>query len=318
MRVVDSHTEGEPTRVIVEGGPALGSGPLGERAARLAADFEDFYTSVVVEPRGREALVGALLVEPTHPDAVAGVIYFDAAAVLGMCGHGTIGLAVTLAHLDRIGTGSHTIETPVGLVEIELHDANTVTVTNVESYRLAKNVSVPVDGFGMLSGDIAWGGNWFFIVDDCPLALEATQIRRLEDLALETANALRQSGICGRDGAVIDHVIFNGPASSSEADARNFVLCPDGAFDRSPCGTGTSAILASRAADGLIAPGQTWVQESIIGSRYRATYLPAAGARIIPKITGRAFVTAETTLLFDRNDPYAGGIRHFSDVHTTS
>ncbi|MBR9651376.1 proline racemase family protein [Thalassovita aquimarina] len=309
MRVIDSHTGGEPTRLIVGGGPALGAGPLAERALRLARQHGDFCASVLLEPRGHDAVVGALLVPATVPDCVTGVIFFNPVGPLGMCGHATIGTAVTLAHLGHIEPGLHRIETPVGVVEVDLHDANTASVVNVESYRLHKDVTVDVEGLGPVTGDVAWGGNWFFLTEDAPVALEIANIGALSAAALKVRQALQDAGITGADGAWIDHVEFTGPARSAAAQGRNFVLCPGGAYDRSPCGTGTSAKLACLAANGLLAPGEDWLQESIIGSTYRLSYRPGVNGGIVPTVTGQAFVTAQAELLFDPADPYARGIR---------
>lgn len=309
MRVIDSHTGGEPTRVIVAGGPDLGRGPLPERAARLQAEHGDMCKAVLLEPRGHDALVGALLVPPTAPDCVTGVIYFNTIANLGMCGHATIGLAVTLAYLGRIVPGRHRFDTPVGVVEAELHDAHTVSVVNVESDRLHHAVTVDVPGLGSVTGDVAWGGNWFFLVKESPIPLESSNIAALTDLTQRIRKALEVAGITGRDGAWIDHIELFGPPVDPAAQGRNFVLCPGGAYDRSPCGTGSSAKLACLAADGALAPGETWLQESIIGSTYRLSYRPGPTGGVIPTITGQAFVTGEATLIFDPADPYASGIR---------
>ncbi len=308
IRVIDSHTEGEPTRVVIAGGPDLGSGPLAERARRLNEEHGDFCAALLREPRGVVAMVGALLVPPAAVDCETGVIYFNAAGNLGMCGHATIGLAVTLAHLGRIGVGRHRFETPVGVVEADLADANTVTVVNVESYRFRKDVAIEVPGLGPVTGDIAWGGNWFFLTGDNPVPLTPDRTAALTEAALAIRRALHAAGVTGRDGAPIDHVEFNGSPEGSDAQGRNFVLCPDDAYDRSPCGTGTSAKVACLAADGKLAPGASWVQESIIGSRYSLTYRPGAAGGVIASITGRAFVTAEATLLRAPSDPYRNGI----------
>ncbi len=309
MRVIDSHTAGEPTRVVLDGGPDLGSGSLAERAARLEAEHLDFCASVVLEPRGHDAVIGALLVPPSDPDCVTGVIYFNNLQNLGMCGHATIGLAVTLAHLGRIAPGRHKFETPVGVVEVTLHDANTASVVNVESYRLHKDVTVEVEGHGPVTGDVAWGGNWFFLVKDSPVALRPSEIRPLTDLTLRIRAALEKAGVTGSEGAWIDHIELFGPPEDPANQSRNFVLCPGGAYDRSPCGTGCSAKIACLAADGVLAPGRDWVQESVIGSTYRVSYQPGTGGGVVPTVTGQAFVTSEATLIFDRSDPYRSGIR---------
>jgi 4-hydroxyproline epimerase len=308
MHVIDSHTGGEPTRVILDGGPDLGSGPLAERAARLATEYRDFYRSVILEPRGQVAMVCALLVPPVDPSCVTGVIYFDAEAVLGMCGHGTIGLAATLFYMGRIGTGQHRIETPVGIVTVEVHDANTVTVTNIESRRTHQGVSVEIDGIGTVTGDIAYGGNCFFIVDPSPIPVTSSNIRQLTDVTVAVREALIAKGLGCQPGMPVDHVIFYGPAETSDGHSRNFVLCPDDAYDRSPCGTGCSARLACLAADGELAEGEEIVQESIIGSTYRLSYRKGQSGGVIPSITGKAYVMAESKLIFLPQDPFREGI----------
>ncbi|WP_037306645.1 proline racemase family protein [Ruegeria halocynthiae] len=308
MHVIDSHTGGEPTRVILDGAPDLGSGPLADRALRLATEHKKFYRSVMLEPRGQPAMVGALLVEPVDPSCVAGVIYFDVDAVLGMCGHGTIGLTVTLAHLGRIDIGCHKIETPAGIVTVELHDANTVTVTNIESRRVQRGVTLDVPGYGVVTGDVAYGGNWFFIVDPSPIPVEPGNIRHLTDMTVAIRKASVTQGIGGEQGELIDHVIFQDTSADPGVHGRNFVLCPDDNYDRSPCGTGCSARLACLAADGQLAPGEEIVQHSVIGSAYRLSYQPGPSGGIIPSITGQAHIMAESKLIFADNDPFQAGI----------
>jgi 4-hydroxyproline epimerase len=307
MRVIDSHTEGEPTRVIVDGGPELGDGPIAERRTRFARDFDHVRRFTVNEPHGHDAIVGALLCEPHDKSCAAGVIYFNNVGMIGMCGHGTIGLAVTLAHMGRLKPGRHRLETPVGVVGMELIDERTATVENVESYRLAEAVEVEVKGFGIVRGDVAWGGNWFFLTAFTPCDLELANLGPLTTAATAISDALKAQGVRGKDGALIDHVEFFAAPQSGDADSRNFVLCPGGAYDRSPCGTGTSAKLACLAADGKLQPGQVWVQESIIGSRFRASFEPGPNGGVLPRITGRAFVSAESKLVEDPNDPFRYG-----------
>ncbi len=307
MRVIDSHTEGEPTRLVVAGGPDLGFGTLAERRRLLAERHDGFRAFVLREPRGFEAVVGALLCEPTTRDHAAGLVFFNGVGTLGMCGHGTIGAAVTLAHMGRLAPGTHRFETPVGTVEVELHDRNTATVVNVPSFLHRGPVGVAVEGLGTVTGDVAWGGNWFFLSDGAPCAIEAANIPSLTDAATRIRKALAREGIVGRDGAEIDHVELFGP-SPGGADSRSFVLCPGGAYDRSPCGTGTSAKLACLAARGALAPGEPWVQESVIGTRFTARYDPGEGSSIRPRITGRAWVIAEADLLLDPADPFPHGI----------
>jgi len=308
MRVIDSHTGGEPTRVIVSGGPDLGGGSLAERRALFARDFDAERRFAVLEPRGHDAMVGALLCDPVAPGCVAGVIFFNNVGMLGMCGHGTMGVAVTLAHLGRIGPGVHRLETPVGVVAFELLDRNTVRIENVPSWRHQRDVTVEVEGLGRVTGDVAWGGNWFFLTKDAPCALEARFIPALTRAAQAIQAALYAAGVRGADGGVVDHMeIFGAPAGPG-ADSRSFVLCPGGAYDRSPCGTGTSAKIACLAADGQLAPGATWVQEGIVGGSFLARYRVADNGAIIPSISGRAYVTAEAMLHRDPDDPFADGL----------
>ncbi len=308
IQVIDSHTGGEPTRVVIGGGPDLGRGSLAERRDRFRRQCDEFRSAVVNEPRGSDVLVGALLCEPTDRSCAAGVIYFNNVGYLGMCGHGTIGVAVTLGHLGRIGPGRHRLETPVGVVPFDYDGGHRVTFENVPSYRQAAGVAVQVDGVGAVVGDIAWGGNWFFLVGDHGQRLVLAEAEHLTDYTWRIRQALGRQGIAGRDGAEIDHIELFGPPGGPHADSRNFVLCPGKAYDRSPCGTGTSAKLACLYADGKIKEGKTWRQESITGSIFQAS-LRVDGGRIIPLISGSAYVCSEATLLLDRNDPLRAGIR---------
>ncbi|MGE0582165.1 MAG: proline racemase family protein [Steroidobacteraceae bacterium] len=300
IHVVDSHTGGEPTRVVIDGGPVL-HGTLAQRVAELRHRHDGFRTTVVGEPRGSEALVGALLQPPMDPACAAGVVFFDNAGYLGMCGHGTIGTVVTLAWLGRLALGEHRIETPVGIVTTTLHDANTVSVRNVPAFRHAHGVRVEVDGHGWITGDVAWGGNWFFVCEDHGQALELARAAALGDFCERVKRALVRAGVTGAGGAEIDHVELSD-------EKCNFVLCPGGAYDRSPCGTGTSAKVACLAADGRLAPGAVWRQVSITDSVFEARY-ERAGDRVIPTITGQAWVTAESMLVVDPTDPHPHGIR---------
>jgi 4-hydroxyproline epimerase len=305
IRVVDSHTGGEPTRVVLEGGPTL-TGNLAERVAVLRREHAGFRAAVCDEPRGSAALVGALLTPPVDPTAAAGVIFFNNVGYLGMCGHGTIGLVATLAWLGRLAPGRHRIETPVGVVTVELHAAGRVSVRNVPAFRHAKGVAVAIPGHGRITGDVAFGGNWFFLSADHGQVLEAANLEQLVDFAWRVRQALAAAGVTGAGGAVIDHIELTAPGGPG-TDARNFVLCPGKAYDRSPCGTGTSAKLACLVADGKLRAGERWRQESIIGSVFEGSVELEDGA-IVPTITGEAFVTAEATLLCDPRDPYRHGI----------
>ena len=310
IQVLDSHTGGEPTRLVLDGFPDLGNGNMAERRARLAKEHDAWRAATVLEPRGSDVLVGALLCEPVDPSACAGVIFFNNTGYLGMCGHGTIGLVVSLAHLGRIGPGTHKIETPVGTVEATLHDDRSVSVRNVPAYRYRKQVPVEVPGHGLVHGDIAWGGNWFFLISEHSLRVAGDNLEALTTYTVAVQKALEDQGIRGEDGGLIDHIeLF---ADDPDADSRNYVLCPGKAYDRSPCGTGTSAKLACLAADGKLAAGEAWRQASVIGSQFEGRFEwagePAEG-RIIPTIRGRANISAEATLLLEEDDPFAWGIR---------
>ncbi|MEM9557217.1 MAG: proline racemase family protein [Acidobacteriota bacterium] len=308
MRVIDSHTEGEPTRVIVEGGPDLGSGSLLDRRRRFERDFDHVRRATILEPRGSDALVGALLCPPTDARCVTGAIFFNNEGYLGMCGHATIGVAVTLAHLGRVELGPLHLETPVGVVGVDLEESNRATVENVPSYCSRRDVVLDVDGLGTVRGSIAWGGNWFFLVDEAPCRIVPHNEDRLRRAALAVRAALEARGLAGDDGHPIDHIEFFEPPRTADADSRNYVLCPGGEYDRSPCGTGTSAKLACLAESGELAAGETWVQESMIGSRFTASYRSGDAGEIIPRVTGSAYVCAESRLVFHPEDPFAEGI----------
>ncbi|MGJ7604797.1 4-hydroxyproline epimerase [Variovorax sp. LT1R20] len=307
IQIVDSHTGGEPTRLVIGGFPDLGGGSMAERRALLADQHDKWRAATVLEPRGSDVVVGALLCEPVSPDAAAGVIFFNNAGYLGMCGHGTIGLVASLAHMGRIGVGEHRIETPVGTVTTTLHADGSVSVRNVPAYRHLHQVAVELPGHGAVRGDVAWGGNWFFLVSEHGQRVASDNLAALTDYTAALRRALAAQGITGAEGAEIDHIeLF---ANDDEgADSRNFVLCPGNAYDRSPCGTGTSAKIACLAADGKLAPGETWMQASVIGSRFEASYT-MDGDKVIPTLRGRAHISAEATLLVDDNDPFGWGIR---------
>jgi 4-hydroxyproline epimerase len=308
IRVVDTHTGGEPTRVVISGGPELGAGTMAERLAVFRDRHDTFRSAVVNEPRGSDVMVGAILLPPLDPACAGGVIFFNNVGYLGMCGHGTIGVTVALAHLKRIGPGTHRLETPVGPVAVTLEGRNAVTIDNVESYRLAKDVSVNVPGLRTYVGDVAWGGNWFFLVQDHGETLTVANVERLTDVTWRIRQALAAQGKGGEGGAEIDHIELFGAPTVPGADSKNFVLCPGKAYDRSPCGTGTSAKLACLAADLKIAEGEVWRQESIIGSVFEG-WVRKVDGRVRPQVRGNAYVNAESTLLIDPADPFGLGIR---------
>ncbi|MHA1552852.1 MAG: proline racemase family protein [Alphaproteobacteria bacterium] len=305
---IDSHTGGEPTRLILEGGPDLGSGALSERARLFRSRHDNFRSGVVEEPRGSDVFVGALLCTPENPAHTAGVIFFNNVDLLGMCGHGMIGVIASLYYLGRIEPGRHVVETPVGPVEATLTPEGDVSINNVPSYRFRTAVSIPVDGLGELSGDVAWGGNWFFL-SPAPqgLDLEFTRVDELVDASKRVREALERDEIRGADGAKIDHIELYAP-SPGDADVRTFVLCPGGAWDRSPCGTGTSAKMACLAADGQLAPGEPWRQESVVGSVFEGRYQAGPGNTILPTITGSAYVMSEGFLRLGPEDPFRWGL----------
>jgi 4-hydroxyproline epimerase len=306
IRVIDSHTGGEPTRLVMEGGPDLGGGPLAERVQRFRAQFDDYRCAIVNEPRGSDPLVGALLVEPDRADCDLGVIYFNNVGYLGMCGHGTIGLIASLKAAGRLAPGAVKIDTPVGAVDVQLHPDGRVSVANVVSYRSHSKVAVDVAGIGRVVGDIAWGGNWFFLISEHGQVIDLPHVDALTDFSGRVRQALNARG-----HPLVDHVELFGPSALPGAHSRNFVLCPGKAYDRSPCGTGTSAKLACLAADGKLLEGDTWVQESLIGSSFEASFRwhDRRKGEVVPTITGRAYVTGENVLRLDPDDPFCFGIR---------
>ncbi len=310
IQVIDSHTGGEPTRIVIEGGPDLGTGSMAERRDRFRAEFDSIRNATVNEPRGSDVLVGGLLCDPVDSSCTAGVIFFNTAGFLGMCGHGTIGLVRTLQFMDRALPGEHRIETPVGVVRATLDEAGQVAVQNVPSYRYRSNVQVEVPGVGTVVGDIAWGGNWFFLINNLSEALVVTNTDHLTGLTRRIRDTLDQQGITGPNGEYLDHLELYGPPEDASNHSRNFVLCPGGAYDRSPCGTGTSAKLACLAADEKLAAGHRWRQESIVGSVFDCSYERTdEPGTIIPTIRGTAHVCSEATLLLDPKDPFCMGIR---------
>ena len=306
IQIIDSHTGGEPTRLVIGGFPDLGTGSMAERRALLAQQHDAWRATTVLEPRGNDVIVGALLCEPVDKANAAGVVFFNNTGYLGMCGHGTIGLVASLAYLGRIQPGVHGIETPVGTVSTTLHEDGSVSVRNVPAFRLHHRLAVDVPGYGTVIGDVAWGGNWFFLVTEHSQRVTSDNLQALTQFTTAIQQALEAQGIRGSDGGVIDHIeVF---ADDDQADSRNFVLCPGGAYDRSPCGTGTSAKLACLAADGKLQPGQVWRQASIIGSVFEASY-EREDDKIVPTLRGRAHMSAEATLLIEQDDPFGWGIR---------
>lgn len=301
VHVIDSHTEGEPTRVVMSGTPEPVGKNISERKAAFDQLFADHFRPLVLEPRSYEAVVGAWIGEPTEPDCIKDLIFFNPMGALGMCGHGTIGLMATLG-FQGTPPGTYKFNTPVGIVEATLLDANTVQVQNVPSYRIAKAIPVQVEGYGQVVGDVAWGGNTFFLLKETPIPVLVENLDALTTFTKAVMKAVQAQGY-----PAVNHIEVFGLPTKEGADSKNYVLCPGGEYDRSPCGTGTSAKMACLAADGKLLPGEVLVQESIIGTCYRGWYQPE-GDRIIPTIEGRAYVTGEAKLIFDENDPMVGGI----------
>ena len=306
VRVVDSHTGGEPTRLVLEGGPDLGGGPLAERLQRFRDHFDAYRSAIVNEPRGSDPLVGALLVKPHRADCSLGVIFFNNVGYLGMCGHGTIGLIASLEHLGELAPGAVKIDTPVGAIEANLSVDGRISVDNVVSYRAAQRVAVEVPGIGKVTGDVAWGGNWFFLMSEHGQSIDLPHVEALTDFTWRVRAAINAQGY-----PLVDHIELFAPAKVPGAHSRNFVLCPGKAYDRSPCGTGTSAKLACLAADGKLSEGEDWIQESLIGSTFvgRYRWRDRSKGEIVPTITGTAHVTGESLLRLDPSDPFCWGIR---------
>jgi 4-hydroxyproline epimerase len=306
IRVIDSHTGGEPTRLVLEGGPDLGDGPIADRVQRFKQHFDDYRCAIVNEPRGGDPWVGALLVEPHRADCALGVIYFNNVGYLGMCGHGTMGLIASLEFAGRLAPGAIKIDTPVGAVEVELHPDGRISVSNVVSYRSHSRVAVEVPTIGRVTGDVAWGGNWFFLVSNHDQIIDLSHVESLTDFSWRVREAVNAQG-----HPLVDHVELFGASQLPGAHSRNFVLCPGKAYDRSPCGTGTSAKLACLAADGKLIEGDAWIQESVIGSTFEASFRwhDRNQGQIVPMITGSAHVTGENLLRLDPSDPFCWGIR---------
>lgn len=319
FKIIDSHTGGEPTRMVYDGFPELVGETLQEKLHYFKKNFDHLRQSIILEPRGNDVLVGALLLPATDPKATAGIIFFNNTGYLGMCGHGTIGVVASLAYQQKITTGAHWFETPVGLIKTTLHDDGSCSIQNVPSYRYKKQVEVQIPELGLIHGDIAWGGNWFFLVSEHGQDIQANNVEKLTQVTMQIKRALVAANITGENGGEIDHIEMFADSDDDQVDSQNFVLCPGAAYDRSPCGTGTSAKLACLAADDLLAPGQIWRQQSVVGSVFTGSYQHATDLSntesttypehtIIPTICGHAYVCAETTLIVQEDDPFKWGI----------
>ncbi len=305
IRVIDSHTAGEPTRVIIAGWPAVHAATMEERREELRQSHDHLRRAVVCEPRGHAAIVGALLTPPVSDGSHCGIVFFNNETYLGMCGHGLIGVVRTLEYLGQLSPGIARFDTPVGTVSAELHADGAVTIVNVAARAHALDVSVDVPGVGRVTGDIAYGGNWFFITH-LDLPLDLSNVDELTRVTQAIQDELNEQGVAGT--APVDHIEISGPPTRHDADARNFVLCSGGEYDRSPCGTGTSAVMAALHARGRLPLGQEWRQESITGSMFTGWLASGPAGELIPHIRGMAFVTGEATLRFDAADPFRLGI----------
>ena len=319
FKIIDSHTGGEPTRMVYDGFPDIIGDTIQDKLQHVKQHFDHLRQSIILEPRGNDVLVGALLCRPTHPKATTGVIFFNNAGYLGMCGHGAIGVLASLAYQEKITAGIHWLETPVGLVKATLHDDGSCSVQNVPSYRYKKQVAIQVPELGLVRGDIAWGGNWFFLVSEHGQDIEASNVSALTQVCMHIKQALVAANITGDNGGEIDHIELFADSKEAQINSKNFVLCPGAAYDRSPCGTGTSAKLACLAADEKLAPEQLWHQQSIVGSVFTGSYQVAIDVNdthnttypdhtIVPTICGHAYVCAETSLIVQKDDPFKWGI----------
>jgi len=284
---------------------------MAERRDDLRARFDHLRRGVVREPRGSDAVVGALLTPPVSSGSVAGIVFFNNGTYLGMCGHGLIGVVRTLEYLGRLTVGTHQFDTPVGTVRAELASDGAVTIENIPARLHARDVAVDVPGYGHVVGDVAYGGNWFFITHAEAVPVEFSRVKELTRFTQAVQDALDAAGLSrvGGDGGgsgVVDHIEISAP--SEQADCRNFVLCSGGEYDRSPCGTGTSAKVATLHARGELGVGEEWRQEGIAGGVFTAWLAPNAAGELVPFVRGTAFVTAESTLILDPADPFRFGI----------
>jgi len=311
LRVIDSHTIGEPTRVVIDdtlvAGLDLGGGSVRERCDRFRERYDHVRRAIVCDPRGAVAMVGVILLPPADPKCRFGAFYVNRVGFLDMCGHATIGLAVTLGRLGHVEPGSFRLETPAGVVGVTWHGGSEASFECVPPRRIHKTLSLDCDDGSRVTGDVATSGLWFFLCRDHGLPVEPAAIPALTARAWAIRRGLEAAGITGDSGAVIDHVVLLGPPLERVNDGRAFVLCPDGAFDRSPCGTGTSALVGCLFEDGVIGEAQVWRQESVLGGVYEAS-IRREGGILVPTVRGRAWLTGETTLYFAADDPYREGL----------
>lgn len=307
IKVIDSHTGGEPTRVVVDGWPEVQGSTMAAKLKFLKENHDHIRQAVVCEPRGHDAVVGALLTEPVNEGSTAGVVFFNDVGYLGMCGHASIGLVETLKHLNRIKPGQIFLDTPVGKVSVLLEADGNISVSNIEPRVMEKDFAIEVPGVGNVIGDISYGGNWFFLVNNISPELKLSNLDKLMSNSKAIRSALEKAGVTGDDGHKIDHIEFFSTPENADAHSRNFVLCPGNAYDRSPCGTGTSAKMACLYERGILQIGETWIQESITGSLFECR-LELKDGKVAPLISSNAFVTSSATLFFNEKDPFCWGI----------
>lgn len=327
LQAVDSHTAGEPTRIVTGGLPPVAGATMAERRAALQRDHDELRRALVLEPRGHDAIVLALLQPPCAPGAHLGVVFANDVGYLGMCGHGAIGVATVAVATGMVPAVEPVTEvvldTPAGVVPCRVAVVGgrprSVTITNVPSFLFRQRVVVPVHGFGKVAADVAWGGNWFAFVeaDQLGLVVERSHVPVLLQAAVAIREALVREGVRGRHPehaaeAIIDHVKLFAPLDGAEPGARALTLCPGAAWDRSPCGTGTSAKLAVLHAKGELEPGRWFRSESVLGTAFRARIVRTATVgglpAVVPEIEGSAWITGFPTFVLDPDDPCRFGI----------
>jgi proline racemase len=327
LQAVDSHTAGEPTRIVTGGLPPVAGATMAEKRAALRIRHDALRRALVHEPRGHDAIVVAYLVPPCHPDAHAGVVFCNDVGYLGMCGHGAIGVATVLVGMGMVPAQEPetrvVLDTPAGLVPCRVAVSNgrarAVTITNVPSFQFRQRAIAAVPGFGKVAADIAWGGNWFAFVEAAQLGLhvDKAHLPQLLPAAIAVREALAANGVRGvhpesGEEQLVDHVKLFDALEGPTPGARAMTLCPGTAYDRSPCGTGTSAKLAVLHSKGELGVGEWFTSESVIGTRFRAriaaTTQVGQFAAIVPEIEGAAYVTGLQTFVLDPEDPCVHGL----------
>lgn len=321
---IDAHTCGNPVRLVAGGGPQLDGATMMERRAHFLAEYDWIRTGLMFEPRGHDAMSGSILYPPTRPDCDVAILFIETSGCLPMCGHGTIGTVTVMIEHGLVRPkvpGLLKLDTPAGLVEARYEmqgdKVTHVRIRNVASYLHATDLSVEVPGLGELRFDVAYGGNFYAIVEPQPTFrdmedLSTGDIQRLSPLIRRLVNEKYE--IVHRDNPAIkglSHVQWTGKPRHPQAHARNAVFYGDRGIDRSPCGTGTSARMAQLAARGDLKEGQDFVHESIIGSLFhgRVEALTTVGGApgIIPSIQGEAWVTGLNTIFLYDEEPYTKG-----------